>query len=54
MGWEQWVVAFNYFASFGIVMAKYGQKRTDSFDWTDLVASALMMALLWSGGFFSG
>jgi hypothetical protein len=39
----------------GVTLAKFGQRKTDSYDLTDLlVAPALGLALLWWGGFFSG
>lgn len=38
----------------GSAMAKYGQPKTDKYDLTDvLISPAIVVGLLWWGGFFS-
>ncbi|MDO8596389.1 MAG: hypothetical protein Q7R45_07180 [Sulfuricaulis sp.] len=53
--WPQIVVAALVLIDVGINSARYGQQKTDKYDMTDvLLAPALLVALLYFGGFWTG
>lgn len=37
----------------GIVLAKYGEKKITTYDWTDFVSTAALFTILYYGGFFA-
>ena len=52
--WPQWTVLVLMLLGVGSKLAKYGQSRTDSYDFMDVfIAPGLMLFLLYMGGFFS-
>ena len=54
MGWPQITYIVLVAMSLGLTMAKHGQPRTDNHNaWTSLLALAIVMPLLYFGGFFS-
>lgn len=52
--WPQYTCAALLMIGTGIHMARYGQQKTDKYDWVDLlVAPAASVALLYFGGFWT-
>ena len=37
----------------GMAFAKYGEAKVSKYDWTDFVAQAAVLAILYFGGFFT-
>lgn len=53
-GWPQLIYLTLLFMGVGIALARFGERKRDSYDWGDvLLAPAVTLALLWWGGFFS-
>jgi predicted Na+-dependent transporter len=38
---------------YGVVLAKYGEKRESTYNWADFFASGVMLTILYYGGFFA-
>jgi hypothetical protein len=54
MGWEQFVYLFLLFGGVGIAIGKWGQPREYPYGWIDVISAAIVLGLLFSGGFFGG
>lgn len=52
--WPQYVYLALCFFGLGITIAQHGQPRKDENAWSTLIASAIVLALLYFGGFFNG
>lgn len=54
MGWPQLIILLIFFSSLGMVYAKHGEAKTDTYNgWYSTVSVTIILALLWAGGFFS-
>lgn len=54
MGWPQYVYLALLCVGVGMACAKHGEPKTGKHDgWTTLISAGLLIALLWSGGFFA-
>lgn len=54
MGWPQYAYLGLFFLGLGVGLAKHGEPRDPHNVWTDLLAGALVLWLLYMGGFFKG
>jgi hypothetical protein len=53
--WPQYTVIGLGIFSLGINLVKFGQPKTDSYGWTELlIGPALSYWVLYEGGFFAG
>ena len=52
--WPQFVMAALIFVGIGHSLARFGQQKTDRYDWTDLILGpAIAIVLLYYGGFWT-
>ena len=53
MGWPQYTYLALVFLSLGISIANHGQPETGKKNaWYSIIAMAIVLPLLWAGGFF--
>ena len=52
--WPQAIYLFLTILGTGVVLARHGQPKTDSYNiWTTLITDGMMLVLLYYGGFFN-
>lgn len=51
--WSQYTYLTLLLLGAGVTIAKYGETKVSKYNWIDFVGSALILTLLYYGGFFS-
>lgn len=52
--WPQITMLALVAIGFGVSLARFGEQRRDTYDWTDLIVGpALILTILYCGGFFT-
>lgn len=54
MGLPQFIYLGLFFVGLGITLSRFGEPKRDHYDWGDIIASFVILGLLYWGGFFSG
>lgn len=53
IGWPEGIYLVLFCVSLGVVIAKFGEQKSDHYDLVDLLAPFLGLGLLYWGGFFN-
>lgn len=51
--WPQVTYLALTFIGLGHCLANYGNKKVSTYNWSDIVSAALILTILWCGGFFA-